>query len=297
MGAGPAVDAPYVDDADDAEDLSYPPFFDEDTEDDAASASASSAQVPDDAVIAKWTSLPPLAPSASGPVKAAAKRRVQKWSGGPDSPFSLPRPDPCLFGSFEAFRKSSKASWDSASALSSTSGSIGHAVLNATAGIERMKAYMSSQIKDEASEDFWEPFITGLSQILAPLEDAAYMAANAYASGVATIRKGVVAANAPPVRSLLESYPPKKGYFFGDPAKAMSSAVHLQWMTAQLNQASAGPRRLPFAPARRGSSRSTARPAAQPRPAAPSSAASSSSGNKGNAAGRPARGGKGGARK
>ena len=293
MGAGPTAGVLPSVDAGGAEDPDAECVFDEDGEDE-PSAASSSAEIPDDAVVAKWTSFAPLAAPPSANARDAARRRIKKWSGGEDSAFALPRPDLCLFEPFEAFRKSSRASWESASVLASSSGAAGHAVLAAASGVEFMKSSVDSLITDADSEAYWRPFSDGLSKCLAPLNDAASILASSFNRGITAVRKGVVAASPASIRPLLESQPPRNGYFFGDPQQALTSAVHLQqMMSAQLAQASAAPRRLPPAFPRRGS----ARAAAPSRPAAPASSSASSASGKGKASGRPARGGKGGPRK
>ena len=294
-GAGPDAGALPSVDAGGAEDPDDPSLFDEDEEDEPSATSFASAEIPDDAVIAKWNSFGPLATPPSSSSRDNARRRVKKWSGGELSPFALPRPDLCLFESFEAFRKSSKASWESASVLASSSGAAGHAVLAAAHGIDFLRTSVDSLISDADSEAYWRPFSDGLSKCLAPLNDAASILASSFNRGITAVRKGVVAASPAPIRPLLESQSPKDGYFFGDPEKALTSALHLQSLSAQLAQASAASRRLPPAFPRRGSARAAApsRPAA---PAPPSSAASSAS-SRGKASGRSARGGKGGQKK
>ena len=296
MGAGPSAGLFPSDVAGSAEDHDESSVFDEDGVGEPLAASSASVEIPDDAVVAKWSTFAPLAAPPSTNAHAAARRRIKKWSGGESSPFSLPRPDLCLFDSFDAYRKSSKASWDSASAIASASGAAGHAVLTAASGLASIRAFLESHITDADSEAYWRPLIDGLSHCAAPLDDAASILASSFNRGITAVRKGVVAASPASIRPLLESLPPKDDYFFGNPQQALTSAVHLQSLSAQLAQATAAAsRRLPPAYPRRGS----ARPAALPRPAAPASSSSvaSSTSGKGKASGRPARGGKGGPRK
>ena len=288
LGAGPTVDALHVPavGADGAEDADVESVFDGDGEFEPSAASSASAVIPDD-IVAAWEAHGPLALSPS----SASRRRLKKWIRE-DTSFSLPRPDHCLHSPFEAFKKSSKASWEAASLLTSSSGAAGHAVITASARVERLKSWVESHASSPDAEGYWRPFVDALSEILSPLDDAADILASSFARGVQAVRKGVIAAAPAPLRSILSSRPPSGGFFFGNPTQELTAAMNFQVMATQMAQSST-PRHA--APPRRPPPRAAAT-SSRPSASAPSSSAASSSA-KGKAGGRPARGGKGGQKK
>ena len=162
--------------------------------------------IPDD--IAAWEAHGPLALSPS----SASRRRLKKWIGGEGSFFSLPCPDHCLHSPFDAFKQSSKASWEAASLLISSSGAAGHAVVTASAGLEHLRSWVEFHISSPDGEEFWRPFVDALSGVLSPLDDATSILASSFARGVHMVRKGVIAAAPAPLRSILSQRPPSGGF-------------------------------------------------------------------------------------
>ena len=241
LGAGPTVDTFHVPavGADGAEDADVESIFDEDGEFEPSAASSASAVIPDD-IVAAWEAHGPLALS---PSSSASRRRLKKWIRE-DTSFSLPRPDHCLHSPFEAFKKSSKASWEAASLLTSSSGAAGHAIITASARVERLKSWVESHASSPDAEGYWRPFVDALSEILSPLDDAADILASSFARGVQAVRKGVIAAAPAPLRSILSSRPPSGGFFFGNPAQELTAAMDFQVMATQMAQSST-PRRAP----------------------------------------------------
>ena len=190
--------------------------------------------IPDD-IVAAWEAHGPLALS---PSSSASCRRLKKWIRE-DTSFSLPRPDHCLHSPFEAFKKSSKASWEAASLLTSSSGAAGHAIITASARVERLKSWVESHASSPDAEGYWGPFVDALSEILSPLDDAADILASSFARGVQAVRKGVIAAAPAPLRSILSSRPPSGGFFFGNPTQELTAAMDFQVMATQMALSSA----------------------------------------------------------
>ena len=244
VGAGPSTDAfrDQDDDVGGAEDADMESAFDEDGEDDPSSASSAS-DPPDAALVARWESFCPLQATKSS--FSSARRRMKKWSGGVGSAFSFPRQDLCLHTPFASFKKFSKALWDSASSHAASSGAAGHAVVTSSARIDVLKSHVEGLITDDASEAYWRPFVDGLAQCLAPLDDASSILASSFARDVAVVRKGVVAAAPEDVRSFLADQPPSGGYFFGNPTQELQSAMSISIMQTQLSQTSASRRPHP----------------------------------------------------
>jgi len=238
--------------------------FDEDGVVEPLAASSASVEIPDDAVVAKWTSLAPLAaPSSSAwwsPLQPPLSPLLVGWKVVERLDFRL------FFVGISAASRFSKL-FLSSEASSDSSPSLPHlerlSILAVLAAVSSSSAWDSawclslSCIMVDDSEALRKPFRDGLSSHAAPLVDAASILASSFSRGVSALCRGVVAVSPASVRPLLESLPLTDGFFFSYPRQDLSSAMLLQ-MSARLALASAASRRLPPAFLRRVSARAAA---------------------------------------
>ena len=235
-----------------------------------------------------WSSLVQL-PTVPAPRPAATRRFIRQWGGDPGlSPFSLPKPDPCLFTAFSAYAATSKPWTDFASSSISSSGAAGHAVASAAVAAE----VVVTAFRQHASDPQWASFFTPLAdkiekEISTPLYQASSILASSFRRGVDVVRQQVVRSASPAVQPALKSIPSSSEFFFGNPVDVLSASMSYAIMEAQLAAPPAASRRA------QQPNRNPADPSSSstPRPSSPSAPVSG-----GRSSGR-GRGGGGGGKK
>ena len=233
---------------------------------------------------------------ARDPVKPSfgpkTHRLTKRWGGASAaSAFRALRPDPCLHQAFDDAKKSNKTLVESSSVFASASGASAHAILAASEKLEKFIGEISSVVcADEQWMNYFAQAASSLKMdVLFPLKDAVSLQASIYGKAVSTVRTGVVAAAAAPVKSALKDIPPSGGFFFGDPAERLSANMQYAYMAKQLASSSSSSRG-----GRGGSSASFRPPPSKSSSSSSKSSSTPSASSSSSAKNRPFRGGKGG---
>lgn len=219
-----------------------------DEDEDQPNGSVSSSRQPSKDAISKWNNVLNF---AKMPVKSTfgpgSSRLTKRWGGGDDASasFRAPTPDPCLLQAFDKAKTANKSLVDSASAIASSSGAAAHAILSASETLESCIAEF--QRIAASQEEGWKDFFLNSAEALklnalAPLNDALSLQASAYGRAVGVVRSGVVAAAETPVKPVLKAVPPSGGFYFGDPAERVMSAMNYALVASQLRPSSRGGR-------------------------------------------------------
>ena len=265
---------------------------------------SSSMMTPEPEMIDYWrSSIPAFSSSTSFRPLSFAKNRTKKWSSEAAPDFAPPKQEPFASAHFASFKESSKASFENAMHLMTSSGAAGHAIAYAAARIGAMQDSFAKQATSPEEREEAAPWLQCCADIASALQDASRILGANYAHGLLEVRKGVLKAASHHLTTILKDSPPSEGYFFGNPEKQVLTSAQLMQAEASLAQASRPPaskaprRFFQRPPASRGSATSRSRPAAADAASSSAPASSSSSSKRGKGYGRSSRGGKGGQRK
>ena len=263
---------------------------------------SSSTMTPEPEMVAFWkSSIPAYSLSPSFRPLSSAVNRTKKWGSSAAPDFAPPKQEPFARSYFDTFKESSKASYDGAIHLMSSSGAAAHAIAYAHARIGVMQEYLAKQDATPEEREDAAPWLNCCADVATALQDASRILGANYAHGMWEVRKGVLKAASKHINSILKDSLPSDGYYFGNPEKEVLSHAQLMRAEADLNPPPAPKASRRFfqrPPAARASTTQRSRPAAaDAAPSSTPSSSSSSSSKRGKGYGRSSRGGKGGQRK
>ena len=266
---------------------------------------SSSSMTPEPEMVDYWkSSIPTFSTSPSFRPLSTAISRTKKWGGAAAPDFAPPRQEPFARRNFNAFKETSKAAYDSAILLMSSSGAAAHAIAYAAARIGVMQDFLAKQDATPEEKEEAAPWLNCCADVATALQDASRILGANYAHGLLEVRKGVLKASSKHLSTILKDSPPADGFYFGNPKEDVLESAQLMEAEAKLELASRPPppakaprRFFQRPPTARVSSTQRSRPAAADAASSSAPASSSSSSKRGKGYGRSSRGGKGGQRK